>query len=45
MWQDDSHWLLRVLAGNTITATFTFGEDNEAVIDARIEENRGVNGD
>ncbi len=44
MWQDDSYWLPRVLAGNTITATFTFGEDNETVIDARIEENSVGNG-
>jgi mutator protein MutT len=38
MWQDDPHWLPRVLAGKRVRAWFTFGDDNETVIEARIEE-------
>ena len=38
MWQDDSHWLPRVLAGQRVKAWFTFGDDNETVIEARVEE-------
>ena len=38
MWQDDGYWLPRVLAGCTIDAEFRFGEDNETVIDWRIDE-------
>jgi 8-oxo-dGTP pyrophosphatase MutT (NUDIX family) len=32
MWDDDSHWLPRVLAGAHIEAEFTFAEDNETVL-------------
>ena len=38
MWQDDTHWLPRVLAGQRIQAWFTFGDDNETVVEARVEE-------
>jgi len=38
MWQDDPHWLPRVLVGKRVRARFMFGEDNETVTDARIEE-------
>ena len=38
MWQDDPHWLPRVLAGQRIRAWFTFGRDNETVTEARVEE-------
>lgn len=38
MWQDDSHWLPRVLAGQRVRARFTFGADNETVIEAQVEE-------
>jgi 8-oxo-dGTP diphosphatase len=36
MWQDAGHWLPRVLAGERLTATFTYGEDNETVATASI---------
>jgi 8-oxo-dGTP diphosphatase len=36
MWQDASHWLPRVLAGERLTATFTYAEDNESVATATI---------
>ena len=38
MWQDDPYWLPRVLAGRRVRAWFTFGQDNETVADARVEE-------
>lgn len=31
MWQDAALWLPRVLAGERLTATFTYGDDNEAI--------------
>lgn len=31
MWQDAAHWLPRVLAGERLTATFTYASDNETV--------------
>lgn len=31
MWQDAAHWLPRVLAGERLTATFTYADDNETV--------------
>lgn len=31
MWQDAGHWLPRVLAGERLTATFTYADDNETV--------------
>ena len=37
MWQDDAHWLPTVLAGHTIDAEFSFGEDNETVADWRVD--------
>ncbi len=33
MWQDDAYWLPMVLRGKRIDAEFTFGSDNETVID------------
>ena len=38
MWQDDPHWLPRVLAGQRIEAWFTFGDDNETVAKASVQE-------
>ena len=38
MWQDDPHWLPRVLAGQRIQAWFTFGDDNETVAEANAQE-------
>jgi 8-oxo-dGTP pyrophosphatase MutT (NUDIX family) len=38
MWQDDPHWLPRVLAGQRVRACFTFEGDNETVAEARVEE-------
>ena len=31
MWQDNAHWLPRVLAGEQMRATFTFQDDNETI--------------
>jgi hypothetical protein len=36
MWQDASHWLPHVLAGERLTATFTYADDNESVATATI---------
>ena len=38
MWQDDPHWLPRVLAGQQIKARFTFQADNETVQALEIVE-------
>lgn len=38
MWQDDKHWLPLVLAGKKVKAEFTFGEDNETIIDMKLGE-------
>jgi 8-oxo-dGTP diphosphatase len=38
MWQDDPHWLPRVLAGQRVRAWFTFSPDNETVAEALVEE-------
>ena len=37
MWQDDPHWLPRVLAGERLRARFTFKADNETVDEVEIE--------
>jgi 8-oxo-dGTP diphosphatase len=37
MWNDDAYWLPRVLAGERIRASFTFGPDNETVTDWSVE--------
>jgi hypothetical protein len=31
MWQDNAHWLPRVLAGERVRAVYTYGEDNETI--------------
>jgi 8-oxo-dGTP diphosphatase len=36
MWQDARHWLPRVLAGERLTAAFTYAGDNEAVASASV---------
>lgn len=36
MWQDGSHWLPHILAGEPIQARFTFGIDNETIVDMEI---------
>jgi 8-oxo-dGTP diphosphatase len=38
MWQDDAHWLPRVLGGEKVKATFTFKADNETVDTVEMEE-------
>jgi 8-oxo-dGTP diphosphatase len=37
MWQDNAIWLPRLLAGQPVTATFTFDADNEAVLAYQFE--------
>jgi len=37
MWQDGSHWLPRILAGERVRARFTFREDNETIDELGIE--------
>lgn len=37
MWQDNSHWLPRILAGERIRARFTFREDNETIGELEME--------
>jgi len=36
MWQDDPHWLPRVLAGERLRGRFVFAEDNETVAHVEI---------
>jgi hypothetical protein len=36
MWRDAGQWLPRVLAGERLSATFTYAEDNESVATASI---------
>jgi 8-oxo-dGTP pyrophosphatase MutT (NUDIX family) len=36
MWADDPHWLPRVLAGERIRATFTFGSDNASISGMKV---------
>ena len=36
MWEDARHWLPRVLAGERLTATFSYAPDCETVADATI---------
>lgn len=31
MWEDDAHWLPRVLAGKFVKGKFSFGEDNSSI--------------
>lgn len=31
MWEDDKHWLPRVLAGKIVKGKFSFGEDNSSL--------------
>ncbi len=37
MWEDDLHWLPRILAGERIRGWFTFREDNETVATSKVE--------
>jgi len=37
MWQDDAHWLRRVLAGERVQGRFTFGDDNETLTDVEVQ--------
>jgi 8-oxo-dGTP diphosphatase len=37
MWQDDAHWLPRVLAGERVWARFTFNDDNETIDEMEIK--------
>ena len=36
MWDDDIHWLPHVLMGKRIKGKFTFGQDNEGIIDKEV---------
>lgn len=38
MWKDDSHWLPLVLNNKKVKAEFTFGDDNESIIDMKLNE-------
>lgn len=38
MWQDDLHWLPLVLNNKRVKAEFTFGGDNESIIDMKVNE-------
>lgn len=31
MWQDNAHWLPRILAGERLRARYTYGHDNETI--------------
>ena len=37
MWQDNAHWLPRVLAGEQVRARYTYGADNETIELVEIE--------
>jgi 8-oxo-dGTP pyrophosphatase MutT (NUDIX family) len=37
MWQGDVHWIPRILAGERIQGSVTFGEDNESVAAWTVE--------
>jgi 8-oxo-dGTP diphosphatase len=37
MWQDAPYWLPRVLAGEHLTATFTYADDNETVATSSVD--------
>jgi 8-oxo-dGTP pyrophosphatase MutT (NUDIX family) len=37
MWQDDPHWLPKVLSGERVRGSFIFGSDNEKLESARVE--------
>jgi 8-oxo-dGTP diphosphatase len=40
MWEDGAHWLPHILAGEPIQAHFTFGADNETIVDMEIRAHR-----
>jgi 8-oxo-dGTP pyrophosphatase MutT (NUDIX family) len=44
MWQDDAHWLSRVLAGERLRGHFTFKGDNETIHELELEPWDGVDG-
>jgi 8-oxo-dGTP diphosphatase len=37
MWEDGAHWLPRILAGEAITARFTFQADNETINSLEVQ--------
>ena len=37
MWQDNAHWLPRILAGERVRAVFTFKDDNETIDHLKME--------
>lgn len=43
MWDDAQHWLPEVLAGGSLTATFTFGSDLKTLVasDVRLDSSSG----
>jgi hypothetical protein len=42
MWQDDKHWLQKVLEGKPVTATFLFGKDNQTLKAMEIHEPKTI---
>lgn len=36
MWQDAPHWLPRLLSGERLRATFSYGPDNETIAEATV---------
>ena len=38
MWRDDVHWLPFILKNKKVNGEFTFGEDNETIIDIKLKE-------
>jgi 8-oxo-dGTP diphosphatase len=40
MWDDARYWLPRVLAGERISAVFTYADDCETVLEARLDLSR-----
>ncbi len=38
MWQDDSHWLPRILASRPTEARFVFGADNETIVEMAMTD-------
>jgi 8-oxo-dGTP pyrophosphatase MutT (NUDIX family) len=37
MWQDNAHWLPRILAGEQVRARYTYAEDNETIESFKVE--------
>jgi 8-oxo-dGTP diphosphatase len=37
MWSDDKHWMPKVLAGDNVRGSFTFGRDDGTILDLKID--------